>query len=156
MKWALWLWPVGLPYWQQIPMAWLATSSFFGHCPPKGRKEGHHSWWVITHSIRLMFASGPVMFYIWDETYSFIYKNSFLLNCFSFHNLRELNSSKILDKESLWLVPPPLTLDEWWLMLVPKLWFFLVGGLQKVKETMVETSQINTKRGVKDKVKTNW
>ena len=30
------------------------------------------------------------------------------------------------------------------------------GFEKKVKETMVETSQINTKRGVKDKVKTNW
>ena len=27
------------------------------------------------------------------------------LSCFSFHNLRELKSSKILDKGSLWLVP---------------------------------------------------
>ena len=52
---------------------------------------------------------------------------------FSFHNLRELNSSKILDRVSLWLVPSPLTLDERWLMLVPKLWFFHVEGLQKVK-----------------------
>ena len=52
------------------------------------------------------------------------------LSCFFFHNLRELNSSKILDKGSLWLVPLPLTLDEWWLVLVPKLWFFLVGGLK--------------------------
>ena len=52
------------------------------------------------------------------------------LTCFSFHNSRELNSSKILDKGYLWLVPLPLTLAEWWLMLVRKLWFFLVGGLK--------------------------
>ena len=56
-----------------------------------------------------------------------------LLSSFSFHNLRELNPSNILDRGSLWLVPSQLTLDEWWLVLVPKLWFFLVGGLQKVK-----------------------
>ena len=41
-------------------------------------------------------------------------------------------------------------------------WFLSCGSFllrvlkQKVKETMVETSQKNTKRGVKDKVKTNW
>ena len=41
-------------------------------------------------------------------------------------------------------------------------WFLSCGSFllevlkQKVKETMVETSQINTKRGVKDKVKTKW
>ena len=42
-------------------------------------------------------------------------------------------------------------------MLVPKLWFFLVGGLKtKGKEKLwLKLAKINTKRGVKDKVKTN-
>ena len=55
-----------------------------------------------------------------------------LLSCFSFHNLRDLNSSNIFYKGSLRVEPTPLTLDEEWrLMLVPMLCFFLVWGLKE-------------------------
>ena len=36
----------------------------------------------------------------------------YFLSCFSFHNLRDLNSSNILYKGSLGVEPSPLTLDE--------------------------------------------
>ena len=68
---------------------------------------------------------------------------SFFSFWFFFPQLKDLNSSNILYKGSLRVEPSPLTLDkEWRLMLVPKLWFFLVGvWKQMVKENMVETSQ---------------
>ena len=81
------------------------------------------------------------------------------LSCFSFHNLRDLNSSNILYKGSLGVEPSPLILDEEWRLMVVSIScgsFLLRVWKQKVKETMVEIAKINTKRGVKDKVKTNW
>ena len=42
-------------------------------------------------------------------------------------------------------------------MLVLKLWFFHVEGLKKrQKKLWLKLAKINTNRGVKDKVKTNW
>ena len=68
---------------------------------------------------------------LWRGCFLFLFFSFYFLSCFSFHNLRDINSSNILYKRSLGVEPSPLTLDEEWrLMLVPKLWFFLVGGLK--------------------------
>ena len=61
----------------------------------------------------------------------FFFLPFYFLSCFSFNKLRDINSSNILYNGSLGVEPSPLTLDEEWrLMLVPKLRFFLVGGLK--------------------------
>jgi len=122
----LWWWASS---WLIFSLKWNLQSSFF-----------------LLHSaaIKLLEAKGSI-----DEedprptssTWSYVTFPFSFLSSFYFHNLSKLNSSKILDRGSLWLVPSPFTLDEWRLRLVPKLWFFLVGGLQKVKARVQKNSR---------------
>ena len=71
--------------------------------------------WFIISSPFLSYFLSFILTYFFHSFFPF-----YFLSCFSFHNLRDLNSFNILYKGSLGVEPSPLTLDEEWrLVLVP-------------------------------------